>query len=43
MDRFGSDVPAFNINGEKKVNTLIGGTVTVGLLFLIMIFAVSKL
>ena len=43
MDRFGSDVPAFNINGEKKVNTLVGGTVTFALLFLIIIFAVSKL
>ena len=43
MDQFGSDVPAFNIDGDKKVNTLLGGTVTFALVFIILIFATIKL
>ena len=43
MDQFGSDVPAFNINGDKKVKSLIGGTVTFVLVLIIFIFATIKL
>ena len=43
MDRFGRDVPAFNIGGERKVNTTVGGALTFTLLCLILAFAAVKL
>ena len=43
LDRFGHDIPAFNINGERKVNTVIGGALTFVIMCLILIFAAVKL
>ena len=40
---FGEDVPAFNIDGQKKVNTIFGGTVTFIFLLIIGFFAAVKL
>ena len=42
LDRFGIDIPAFNINGEKKVNTFLGGALTFALLCIILLFAAIK-
>ena len=43
LDQFGREVPAFNLNGEKKVKTFIGGVITVGCICLLILFAASKL
>ena len=42
FDNFGIDIPAFNLNGEKKVKTLVGGFVTVALLCILLIFSVNS-
>ena len=28
LDRFGKEVPAFNVDGETKINTVVGGILT---------------
>ena len=43
LDQFGRDVPAFNLNGEKKVTTFVGGVITLFFIYVIILFAASKL
>ena len=42
LDQFGRDIPAFNLNGKKKVKTFFGGVITVAFICLGIIFAASK-
>ena len=42
LDSFGQQVPAFNIKGESKVNTLPGGICTVLILWITLAFATRK-
>ena len=42
VDKFGKDVPAFNINGETKVNTVVGGIISTCILTLVFIYAGIK-
>ena len=40
---FGKDVPAFNIDGNNKMTTIFGGTVTFIFFLIIGFFAAVKL
>ena len=42
FDYFGHDIPAFNLNGEAKVKTSIGGFVTIVLLCILLIFSANS-
>ena len=42
FDNFGIDIPAFNLNGEGKVKTLVGGFVTLALLCVLLIFSANS-
>ena len=42
MDNFGKEVPAFNINGQTKVNTVVGGIISTCILTLVFIYAGIK-
>lgn len=43
LDSFGKDVPAFNIKGETKVNTAVGGVISTFIITLVLIYASIKL
>ena len=43
IDKFARDVPAFNIKGESKVKTFLGGVSTFTLLVIVVMYAASKL
>ena len=43
LDSFGKDVPAFNIKGDKKVNTAVGGVISAFIITLVLIYASIKL
>ena len=42
IDGFGADVPSFNLKGETKVNTLLGGVVTALILLLTLGYSILK-
>ena len=42
IDKFARDVPAFNIKGESKVKTILGGASTFTLLVIIVMYAATK-
>ena len=43
IDSFGKEVPAFNIKGEAKVNTVFGGIITAMILTMTLSYAIVKL
>ena len=43
LDFYGKDVPAFNIKGQNRVNTVFGGIMTSMVLVLTLIYTVIKL
>ena len=42
IDSFGRELPAFNLRGEAKVNTLVGGVITIVIFALTLSYAVIK-
>ena len=42
VDQFGRNVPAFNLDGNKKVTTFVGGVITVLFVCVGILFAASK-
>ena len=42
VDSFGKELPAFNLRGESRVNTLVGGIVTIVIMVLTLSYAVIK-
>ena len=43
IDSFGKEVPSFNLRGQEKVNTLVGGFVSFFVLIVIFLYANLKL
>ena len=43
MDSFGKEVPSFNLRGQEKVNTIVGGFVSILILIIIFLYANLKL
>ena len=43
VDKFAQDVPAFNIKGETKVKTILGGASTFTLLVIVLMYATAKI
>ena len=43
MDSFAKDIPAFNINGQSQVQTLVGGCLTLLIFILTFSYATSKM
>ena len=43
MDSFGKEVPSFNLRGQEKVNTIVGGSVSILVLIIIFLYANLKL
>ena len=43
FDSFGKEVPAFNIKGESRVNTALGGLLTCAILTVSLIYSVIKI
>ena len=43
FDSFGKEVPAFNIKGESRVNTALGGTITFAILSVSLIYSCIKI
>ena len=43
LDFYGKDVPAFNIKGQNRVNTIFGGIMTSMVLLLTLVYTVIKL
>ena len=42
LDRFGQDVPGFNIKGQKKINTTLGGCISLIWFTIIIMYGLSK-
>ena len=43
IDSFAKEVPSFNLRGQEKVNTIVGGFVTILILIIIFLYANLKL
>ena len=43
FDNFAGDIPAFNLKGETKVKTMIGGCATLAIIVLVLAYATMKL
>lgn len=43
IDSFGIEVPGFNIKGQTKINTAIGGVLTASILICTLAYAVVKM
>ena len=43
LDSFGKEVPAFNINGQSQVQTLVGGCLTLLIMIITFSYATSKM
>ena len=43
FDTFAKDVPAFNLRGEAKITTLVGGVATIAVLLLTLAYASLKM
>lgn len=41
-DIFSESIPSFNIRGQEKVQTYLGGTITLGLVYTTFLFALLK-
>ena len=42
IDLFGKDVASFNIKGQKKINTIVGGVVSLVFMTLIFMYGIAK-
>ena len=43
FDSFGKEVPAFNIKGDSRVTTALGGTVTCSILTVSLLYSILKI
>ena len=43
IDLFARDLPTFNIGGQKRAGNVIGGILSMAILYLTFIFALTKL
>ena len=43
VDFFGTPVPALNLGGKEKINTSLGGVLSIGLISLLVLFASTRL
>ena len=43
LDLFGTPVPTLNLGGKQVINTSMGGVLSFGLLFVTVLFALSRL
>ena len=42
FDSFSYDVPGFNINGKKKMDTVFGSTLTLIVIVVVLIYSIAK-